>query len=107
MSNFPDFSGSCNDFPDFPYQVETLPLLVEIPRSKTKTHLGVLQENILGSGSTKECDHDCDQLGLCIEYTYISEFILWLHRGKILKVEWVQIPNLALLQVSKYIKTVK
>ena len=81
--------------------------MVEIPRLKTKTHQGVMQEIFLGGGSTKKCEHVCDQLRICIEYTYISEFILWLHQGKFVKVKWVKIPSLAPLQVSKYIKTVK
>ena len=74
-SNFPDFSWSSNKFPDFP-EVEILPFLVEIPRSKTKTHQGVIQKNFFCGGSPKKCDHDCDQLRICIEYTYVSEFIL-------------------------------
>ena len=98
ISNFPDFSWSSKKFPDFP-GVETLPLLVEIPRSKTKSHQGVIQKTFLGGG------HVCDQLGICIEYTYISEFIL--HQGKFVKVKWVKIPSLGPLEVSKYIKTVK
>ena len=106
ISNFPDFSWSCNKFPDF-LGVETLPLLVEIPRSNTKTHQGVIQKPFLGASSTKKCDDVCDQLGICIEYTYINEFILWLHQGKFVKVKWKKIPVLAPLQVSKYIKTVK
>ena len=106
ISSFPDFSWSSNNFPDFPW-VETLPLLVEIPKSKTKTHQGLIQKTFLGAGNTKRCDHVCDQLEICIGYTYISEFILWLHQGKFVKVKWVKIPSLAPLQVSKYIKTVK
>ena len=106
ISNFPDFSWSSNKFPDFP-GVETLPLLVEIPRSKTKTHQGVIQKLFLGSGSTKKCDHVFDQLVICIEYTYISELILWLHQDKFVKIKGVKIPSLVPLQVSKYIKTVK
>ena len=106
ISNFPDFSWSSNKFPDLT-GVETLPLFVEIPKSKMKTHQGVIQKIFLSGGSTKKCDHVCHQLGICIEYTYISEFILWLHQGKFVKVKWVKIPSLAPLQVSKYIKTVK
>ena len=106
ISNFPYFSSSSNKSPDFPGE-ETLPLSVEMPRSKTKTHQGLMQKTFLGAGSTKKCDHVCDQLGICIEYTYISEFILWLHQGKFVKVKWVKIPSLATPQDSKYIKTVK
>ena len=46
--------------------------------------------------STKKCDDNCDQtlikkqLGICIEYTYISESMLCLHRGKSVKVKWVK-----------------
>ena len=55
----------------------------------------VIQKIVLGSGSTKKCDHDCDQssthensiLGICIEYKYISEFMLWLHRGKFVNIK--------------------
>ena len=47
------------------------------------------------------------QLGICIEYSYISEFMLWLHQGKFVKVKWVKIPRLATLQVAKYIEKVK
>ena len=104
ISNFPDFFWSCNKFPDFP-GVETLPLLAKIPSSKTKTHQGVIQKKFFGSGSTKKCDHVCDQLGICIECTYISESILLLHQGKFVKVKWVKVPRLAPLQVSKYIKS--
>ena len=106
ISNFPDFSWSCNKFPDLP-GVETLPVLVEIPKSKMKIHQRVIQKYFLSGGSMKKCDHVCHQLGICIEYTYISEFILWLHQGKFVKVKWVKIPILAPLQVSKFIKTVK
>ena len=104
ISNFPDFSWSCNKFPDLP-GVETLPVLVEIPKSKMKIHQRVIQKYFLSGGSMKKCDHVCHQLGICIEYTYISEFILWLHQGKFVKVKWVKIPSLAPLksQVSKYI----
>ena len=73
ISNFPDFSWSSNKFPDF-FGVEPLPMLVEIPRSKAKTHQGVIQKTFLGGGSTK-FGHICDQLGICTEYTYISGFI--------------------------------
>ena len=104
ISNFPDFSWSSKKFPDFP-GVETLPLLVEIPRSKRKSHQGVIHKTFLGGGRTKKCDHVCDQLGICIEYPYISEFIL--HQGKFVRVKCVKIPGLAPLEVSKYIKTVK
>ena len=86
ISNFPDFSWSSNKFPDFP-GVETLPLLVEIPRSKTKTHQGVIQKTFLGAVSTKKCDNVCDQLGIYIEYTYISELVLWLQQIKFVKVK--------------------
>ena len=106
ISKFPDFSWSCNKFSDFP-GVETLPLLVEFPRSKKKTHQWVIQKIFLVGVSTKKCDHIYDQLRICIEYTYISEFILWLHQGKFVKVKWVKIPSLAPLQVSNYIKTLK
>ena len=51
-------------------------MLVEIPSSKTKTYHGIIQKVLLGGGIMKKCDHDCDQLGICIEYTYISDFIL-------------------------------
>ena len=102
ISIFPAFSWSSNKFSDFA-GVETLPFLVEIPRSKMKTHQGVIQKKFLGGGSTKKCDHICGQLGICIEYTYSSEFILWLHQGKCVKVKLVKIPSLAPLQVSKYI----
>ena len=61
---------------DFP-GVETLPLLVEIPRSKMKTHQKITQKLFFGGGGTKKrADHVCDHLGIYIEYTYISEFIL-------------------------------
>ena len=55
-SNFPDPVWSSNKFPDFP-EVEMLPLLVEIPRSKTKNHQGVMQKIFLDGGSPKKCDH--------------------------------------------------
>ena len=55
-SNFADFSWSFNKFPDFP-EVENLLLLVEIPRSKTKTRQGIIQKNLLDSGSPKKCDY--------------------------------------------------
>ena len=66
-----------------------------------------------GSGITKKCDHACDQalkkkqLGICIEYTYISELMLWLHWGKFVIVKWVKTPSLAVLQVDKYMRTKK
>ena len=47
------------------------------------------------------------QLGICIEYTYISELMLWLHQGKFVNIKWVKIPSLAALQVAKYMRTVK
>ena len=56
ISNFPDFSWFSNKFFDFP-GVETLPLLVENPRSKMKSHQGVIQKMFLGGGITKKCDH--------------------------------------------------
>ena len=87
ISNFPVFSRSFNKFLDFS-GVETLPLLVEIPRSKTKIHQRVIH-------------HVCDQLGICTAYTFIKEFILWLHQGKFVKVKQVKIPSLAPLQVYK------
>ena len=46
------------------------------------------------------------QLGICIEYTCISDLRLWLHRGKFGNVKWVRIPSLAAVQVAKYMKTV-
>ena len=52
------------------------------------SRIGVIQKIFLVSGSTKKCDHDYDRalkkkhLGICIEYTYISELMLWLRRGK-------------------------
>ena len=55
-SNFPDPVWSSNKFPDFP-EVQMLPLLVEIPRSKTKNHQGVMQKIFLDGGSPKKCDH--------------------------------------------------
>ena len=86
ISNLPDCPWSSNKFPDFP-GVETVPLYAEIPRSKTKTHQGLIQKTFLRAGSMKKCDHVCDQLRICIEYTYISEFILWLHQGTFVKVK--------------------
>ena len=35
-SDFPDFPWSFTKFPDFPERVETLPLLVEIPKVKNQ-----------------------------------------------------------------------
>ena len=42
---------------------------------------GVIQKVLGGGSSTKKCDHDRSsthkkQLGICIEYTYISELML-------------------------------
>ena len=42
------------------------------------------------------------QLGVCTEYIYISEFMLWLHRGEFVNIKWVKISSLAVLQVAKY-----
>ena len=39
------------------------------------------------------------QLGICIEYSYISELMLWLYRGKFVNIKLVKIPSLA---TSKY-----
>ena len=47
------------------------------------------------------------QLGICLEYTYISEFMLWLLLGKFVNIKWVKAPSLAALYIAKYIKTVK
>ena len=51
--------------------------------------------------------HSQKQLGICTEYIYISEFMLWLHRGKFVNIEWAKIPCLATLRVAKYLKIVK
>ena len=45
-------------------------------------------------------------------YTYISEFMLWLHAlattlATFVIVKWVKIPSLGALQVAEYIKTVE
>ena len=32
------------------------------------------------------------QLGICIEYTYISELMVCLHQGKFVNLQWVKIP---------------
>ena len=63
-------------------------------------------------GSTEKCDHDWSsthkrQLGICIEYTYISELRVWVHRGKFSNLKLVKIPSLATLQVAEYMRTVK
>ena len=68
---------------------------------------GVIQKVLGGSSSTKKCDHDRSsthkkQLGICIEYTYISELMLWLHQDKSVNVKLVKISHLAALQVAKY-----
>ena len=53
----------------------------------------VIQKIFLRGDITKKCNHDCDQafikkyLGVCIEYTYISESMLWLHRGEFVNIE--------------------
>ena len=47
------------------------------------------------------------QLGICIEYTYISELMLWLHWGKSVNVKCIKIQSLAAVEVAKYMKTVK
>ena len=49
-------------------------------------------EIFLGGVSTKKCDHDCDQalkkqLGICVEYTYVSEVMLGLHQSKFVNVK--------------------
>ena len=49
--------------------------------------------------------HSLKQVGFCIEYTYISEFMLWLHWDK--NMIRVKISSLAVLQVAKYIKALK
>ena len=51
-----DFFQKTSNFLDFP-EVEILPLLVEISRSKTKTHQGLIQNFFLDGGSPKKCDH--------------------------------------------------
>ena len=49
---------------------------------------GLIQKLLGGSSSSKKYNHDRDQalikkqLGICIEYTYISELMLWLHQSK-------------------------
>ena len=73
----------------------------------------VIQKIFLRGDITEKCNHDCDQafikkyLGVCIEYTYISESMLWLHRGEFVNIEWVKIPRSAALKVTKYMRTVK
>ena len=42
------------------------------------------------------------QLAICIEYRYISKFILWVHRCMFVNAKWVKILSLAALQVPKY-----
>ena len=39
---------------------------------------------------------------LYIEYKYIIEVMLWLHRGKCVNIKRVKAPSLAALQVAKY-----
>ena len=67
-------------------------------------------QNFLGcGGNAKKWDHNCD-LALIkrswgsVLYTYISELMLWLHRGKFMKVKRVKIPNSAAFQVANYIE---
>ena len=52
----PDFFKKTLNFPDFP-EMEILPLLVEISRSKTKIHQGVIHNFFFDGGSPKKCDH--------------------------------------------------
>ena len=49
-------------------------------------------------------EHSKKQLGICIEYKYISELMLWLHQGKFVNETWVKIPSLAAPEVAKYTK---
>ena len=70
---------------------------------------GTSKNFILRAGSviTTGSNTHKKQLRICIEYTYISEFMLWLHRGKFVNVKQVKIPSLGALQVATYLKTVK
>ena len=68
----------------------------------------VIQEVFLGGDSTNRWSSTHKkQLGICIEYKYISEFMLWLPQGKFVKKKKKKIPSLAALQVAKYMITVK
>ena len=85
-SNFPDFSWSSNKF-RLPWSGNSA--LVG-GNSKLKNEDPSEGNTKNRGGGTKKCgDHICDHLGICIEYTYISEFILWLHQGEFVKVKWV------------------
>ena len=50
---------------------------------------GIIKTFFLGGCTTKKCNPACDQafIRVCIEYTYISELMLWLHRDKFVNVE--------------------
>ena len=45
------------------------------------------------------------QLGIWIEFTYISDLMLWVHCGKFVNAKWVKIPSSTALQVAKYMRT--
>ena len=64
---------------------------------------GVRQKMFLGSGGSTHKK----QQKICIEYAFISEFMLRIYRGNFVNVKEVKIPSLAVLQVAKYIKTAK
>ena len=51
--------------------------------------------------------HSKRQLGICIDYKDIREFMLWLHWGKFVNVKCVKISCSAALPAVKYIKSVK
>ena len=41
------------------------------------------------------------QLEICIEYTYISELMLWLHWGKFVNLKCLKLRALAALKIAK------
>ena len=61
---------------------------------------GVRQNIFLGGGSANK-----KQLKICVEYTFISEFMLRLHRGNFVKMN--KNTMFRALQVARYIKSVK
>ena len=109
ISNFPDFSWSSNKF--WLRCIGKLALVGGNSKFKNKDPsegntefffwLAVVRRSVITSVISWWSSV------ICVEYTYISEFILWLPQGRLAKRKWVKIPSLAPLQVSNYIKTVK
>ena len=63
------------------FDATVLPLLLQGGNKEIFGGATVLQRSAITTVINKK------QLGICIEYTHISEFMLWLHWGKFVNVK--------------------